>query len=120
MGTVYVRQLPVSCIIGIHADERVANQQLLISVELDVDFSRARHSDAVEDALDYTLVAKHIAATARAGRFRLIETLAEKLAEELLTPGVLRVAVDVQKPAALAATREVGVRVERQQQGDPA
>ena len=118
MGTVYLRQLPVSCIIGIHPDERVAAQRLLISVELEVDFGRARESDAIEDAVDYTKIADEIAATANAGRFRLIETLAERLADRLLEPGVEAVAVDIQKPAALAGTREVGVRVERRRRGD--
>ena len=120
MGTVYLRQLPVSCIVGIHADERAAMQELLISVELEVDFSRARDSDAIEDAVDYRNVAEQIVDTARAGRFQLIETLAERLADQLLTPGVLAVTVDVQKPAALAATRQVGVRAERRQGADSA
>jgi dihydroneopterin aldolase len=109
--------LPVACIIGIHAAERGSRQQLLISVELATDFTRAAASDKLADTLDYTAIAARIEHCAGSGRFKLIETLAEQLADELLTESVSRIQIDIEKPAALATTRQVGIRIVRTRAG---
>ena len=115
MGTVFIKNLPVECVVGIEIHERSSRQRLLISVELTADFAKAAASERLEDTLDYTAIARHIEGFARNGQFRLIETLAEHLAGELLVAPVTRVVVEIEKPAALASTREVGVRVVRGQ-----
>ena len=119
MGCIFIRDLPVACVIGVHPHERQSRQQLLISVELTTDFAAAARSDHLVDALDYTAIAREIEQFAVEGRFRLIETLAERLAERLLVAPVSRISLSVEKPAALAATRTVGVRVERERPPDP-
>jgi dihydroneopterin aldolase len=113
VASVFIRELPVTCIIGVHPDERASRQRLLISVELETDFTRAAATDALEQALDYTDIAARIDARAREGRFHLLETLAERLATELLQDPVTRVTVEIEKPAALPSTRQVGVRIRR-------
>lgn len=113
MGTLFLRKLPVDCIIGVHPHERGSRQRLLLNVTLETDFSRAAGSDALADALDYTALAERIETFARAGRFRLIETLAERLADDLFTEAVTSLQVEVWKPAALPGSRQVGVRATR-------
>ena len=117
MGTLFVRSLPVECVIGVHAFERASRQQLLISLTLEMDFSRAAATDDVEHALDYVLLTERVSTFAAAGEFALIETLAERLADELFRPPIDALEVEVTKPAALASTREVGVRVTRGSHG---
>ena len=113
MGTIFIRELPVHCIIGVHAHERASRQRILVSVELSTDFTAAAASDRLEDAVDYSAIADLIQQQASDGRFQLLEALAESLLEALLVEPVSRVTIEIQKPGALAATRQVGVRVER-------
>jgi dihydroneopterin aldolase len=56
-------------------------------------------SDDLADALDYSAVAATIAAVVREGKFRLIETAAERVADRLLTThGLAWLRLEVRKP----------------------
>jgi dihydroneopterin aldolase len=119
VGTVFIRRLPVDCVIGVHPYERVSRQRLLVSVSLETDFSKAAATDALGDTVDYTAIAAHIRTSAQDGQYRLIETLAEKLLSDLLKAPVTEVVVEIEKPAALPDTREVGVRAQRRRDPEP-
>jgi dihydroneopterin aldolase len=114
---VFVRDLPVDCIIGLNRDERVARQRLLVSVELTSDFAAAARDDDLDSGLDYVSIAEQVKTIATNGQFRLIETLAVRVAEKLLESAAV-VVVEIEKPAALAATRRAGVRVRRARSGE--
>ena len=113
MGTLFIRALPVDCIIGIHPFERGSHQRLEISLTVNADFTAAAAEDDIEAAIDYTALATRIENFAREGKFLLIETLAERLADELFTPPMESLEIEVMKPGALETTREVGVRTRR-------
>jgi dihydroneopterin aldolase len=81
---VSVKDLSVRAVIGVHAWERDVEQTLLVSVDMAADVRAAAASDDLADALDYSAVAATIAAVLREGKFRLIETAAERIAERLL------------------------------------
>ena len=82
--TVSIRELRVSAVIGVHDWEREIEQTLIVSVEMAADVRQAAASDDLADALDYSAVAETIAAVLREGKFRLIETAAERVAGRLL------------------------------------
>ena len=68
-----------------HDWEREVEQTLVFSVDMaTADVRQAAATDDLADALDYSAVAKTIAAVVRDGKFRLIETAAERVAERLL------------------------------------
>jgi FolB domain-containing protein len=104
----------VRAIIGIHPPERVSPQDVVINIELDADLTRAGESDDIADCVDYQSVVEKVTAhTATVGRLT-VEALAADLARVCLTePKVLGVRVRVEKPAALASCRSVGVELER-------
>ena len=81
---VAVKDLSVRAVIGVHAWERDVEQTLVVSVDMATDVRKAAASDDLADALDYSAVAETIAAVLRDGKFRLIETAAERAAERLL------------------------------------
>ena len=81
---VSVRDLAVAAVIGVHPWEREIEQTLLVSVEMAADVRKAAASDDLTDALDYSAVAAAIAAVLREGKFRLIETAAERVVGRLL------------------------------------
>jgi dihydroneopterin aldolase len=81
---VSVKDLSVRAVIGVHAWEREIEQTLLVSVDMTTDVRTAAATDDLADALDYSAVAAAIATVLRDGKFRLIETAAERVAERLL------------------------------------
>ncbi|MGE0626026.1 MAG: dihydroneopterin aldolase [Pseudomonadales bacterium] len=110
MGILFIRDLPVECVIGVHPHERNSRQRLLISIELRTSFRDAAATDDLAHALDYVALAETIERIATDGRFRLIEALAERIADALFDPRMQRLEVEVRKPAALPRTPHVGVR----------
>ncbi len=116
MDLVSVRDLGVQAVIGAYDWERDITQTLVFTVEMAADVRSAARHDDLADALDYSAVAQTIAAVVREGRFRLIETAAERVAERLLADhpvGWLR--LEVRKPIAgggytAAVTIERGVQ----------
>ncbi len=81
---VSIRDLRVAAVIGVHDWERDIEQTLSFDVDLAADVRHAAATDDLADALDYSAVAGTIAAVVREGKFRLIETAAERVAEHLL------------------------------------
>ena len=81
---VSIRDLSVAAVIGVHGWEREVEQTLLFSVDMVADVRRAAATDDLADALDYSAVANTIATVVRDGKFHLIETAAERVAERLL------------------------------------
>jgi len=113
---VSVRDLSVQAVIGVHDWEREITQTLVFTVDMAADVSVAARHDDLADALDYSAVARSIASVVRDGRFRLIETAAERVAERLLADHpVSWLRLEVRKPIAAggytaAVTIERGVR----------
>jgi 7,8-dihydroneopterin aldolase/epimerase/oxygenase len=106
--------LEVSTRIGIRDWEQQVLQRLSIDLELDTDAARPAASDDIADALDYGLIARDVVEFVRASRFRLIETLAERIAQRLLDSfPVAQLKVRVHKPGAVAGARDTSVEIER-------
>jgi dihydroneopterin aldolase len=99
---VSVRDLSVRAVIGVHAWEREVEQTLLVSVDMvpgTTDVRKAAASDDLADALDYSAVAETIATVLREGKFRLIETAAERVAGRLLADFALSwLRLELRKP----------------------
>ncbi len=96
---VSVKDLSVRAVIGVHAWEREIEQTLTVSVDMEADVRTAAASDDLADALDYSAVAATIAAVLREGRFRLIETAAERVAGRLLADFALSwLRLELRKP----------------------
>jgi dihydroneopterin aldolase len=105
---VSVRDLSVDAVIGVHAWERKIEQTLLVSVDMvpeTADVRTAAATDDLADALDYSAVAAAIAAVLREGKFRLIETAAERVARRLLADfPVSWLRLELHKPITSAPT----------------
>ena len=86
-------------VIGVHDWEREIEQTLLVSVDMAADVRAAAASDDLADALDYSAAVATIAAVLREGRFFLIETAAEHVAERLLADFALSwLRLELRKP----------------------
>ena len=111
---IFLRGLTVECIIGFIDWERRVKQRVVIDLELPCDCTRAAVRDEVADTLDYKTVAKRVLAFVAASEFKLVETLAHRLALLLLEEfGLEWVRIAVNKPEAIRGSRDVGVAIER-------
>jgi dihydroneopterin aldolase len=115
---IFLQALEVECIIGIFDWERKTPQKILIDLEFPANIRRAAKTDHIKDTIDYKSIAKRILAYVSKSSFQLIETLAEKLAELLLTEFRLRsVTLRISKPGAVRGSQNVGVEITRKGTG---
>jgi 7,8-dihydroneopterin aldolase/epimerase/oxygenase len=114
MDAIQIRDLRVETLIGIHKRERHVAQTVSIDLEIGLPGTAVFKSDKVADTIDYEQVALKIRALAADGHYRLVETLAERIARLLLEEfGAPWVKVSVAKIGVLANARFVGVTLER-------
>jgi 7,8-dihydroneopterin aldolase/epimerase/oxygenase len=99
--TVSIRGLGVPAVIGVYDWEREIEQTLTFAVDMAVDVARVAARDDVADAVDYSAVAATVTRVVRDGKFQLIETAVERVAERILADyPVGWVRVEVAKPIA--------------------
>jgi dihydroneopterin aldolase len=111
---IFLRGLTAECIIGFIDWERRVKQTVVVDLEIPVDCRHAALTDAVADTVDYKKVAKRVLAFIEASEFKLVETLAQRLALLLLEEFPLEwIRLSINKPGAIRNSRDVGVSIER-------
>ncbi|MCE9614087.1 MAG: dihydroneopterin aldolase [Lentisphaerae bacterium] len=111
---IFVRDLAVSCIVGIHPKERVAKQTVLINLALECDLAPAARSDNIADTVDYKVLKDRVVQAVSVSEHFLIEKMAEHVAGICLQDTRVRAAtVTVDKPGALTGARSVAVEITR-------
>lgn len=111
---VYLRDLRIPTVIGVFEWERRVHQTVALDLDMAADIVRAAHSDDLVDTLDYKAVAKRLIAFVGESRFQLVETLAERVAQLVLTEfDVAWVRVRINNTGAVRGARDVGVIIER-------
>ena len=111
---VFLRGLTAECVIGFIDWERRVRQTVVIDLELPVDCRHAAETDEEADTVDYKKVAKRVLAFIEASEFKLVETLAHRLAITLLEEfGLEWVRLEVNKPGAIRNSRDVGIKLVR-------
>lgn len=86
---------------GVYPEERRLGQRFVVDLVLDVDLREAGRSDRLEASVDYVQVYRDVRAVVEGEPFRLLEAVAERIAQVVLAryPRVVRVTVTVKKPA---------------------
>lgn len=114
MDKVYLEDLNVDTIIGIHPWEREVLQRLVLQVEVAVDVAAVAARDDLALGVDYSALADRLSEFIRDGRYRLLETLAEEAAAMIMDEfGARWLRLRVGKPGAVTRAGEVGVEIER-------
>lgn len=114
MDTVFVKHLKLSAVIGCLPWERQIKQALLLSFELKTDHQKISQTDSIVEALDYETISKRICAFVEQSDYKLIETLAENIAQLLQNEfSVSALRLTLEKPGALPNASTVGVTIER-------
>jgi 2-amino-4-hydroxy-6-hydroxymethyldihydropteridine diphosphokinase len=106
--------LKVSCIIGIFEWERKQKQDVIIDLKFPCDSRRASRHDFVNETVDYKKIAKFTISFVEKSNFKLIETLAERLATLLIKNFNLpEIDLTISKPGAIRGSQNVGVQIQR-------
>jgi len=114
MDTVFITDLRIETLIGIYDWERKVKQTISLDLEMGADIRAAAATDAIEDTLDYKAVSKRLIAFVGDSEFQLVETLAERIADIVLSEfNVPWLRLTVHKPGAVRGSRDVGVIIER-------
>ena len=118
MDSIFLSDMKVETIVGIWDWERKIRQTVSIDLQMGADIRRAAASDSIDDTLNYKLVAKRVQQFVSDSSFKLVETLAENIAEVVISEfEVPWVEVRVNKPGAIRGARDVGVKIRRERAG---
>ncbi|MGH8706033.1 MAG: dihydroneopterin aldolase [Burkholderiales bacterium] len=117
MDSILIRDLRVEVLIGIHRRERHVPQTVSLDLDIGLPGGAVFASDRVSDTIDYERVALRIRALAAGGHFRLVETLADRIAR-LLTEefGAPWGKGSAAKIGILPNAKFVGVSIERRKE----
>jgi len=114
MDIIYIKDLRIDTIIGIYDWERRVRQTVILDIEMGTDIKRSAQSDAIKDTLNYKAVAKRLISFVEKSNYQLVETLAENIAEILLSEfNVPWLRLQLNKQGAVRGVRDVGVIIER-------
>ncbi|HST74758.1 MAG TPA: dihydroneopterin aldolase [Acetobacteraceae bacterium] len=120
---VFLRDLVLTASIGIYPHEHTAQQRVRINVDLAVEDDGARAlsragvgRDELSRVVDYERVADRVRAIVASGHIKLVETLAERIAEACLLDKRVHIArIMVEKLDVFADATSAGVEIERRQ-----
>ncbi len=114
MDIIYLRDLKIETVIGIYDWEREIKQTVSIDLEMAGDVCRAALTDSIEDTLNYKAVAKAVIAFVEQSEFQLVETLAERIAQLVMSEfDIPWLRLSVNKGGAVRGASDVGVCIER-------
>lgn len=113
---VLIRDLRVKTRIGVTEEERSEARELVIDLELSTNFDEAARVDELTETVDYAAVAAAVSEMLSSSEAKLLEHVAEKVAERLLGfAGVTAVRVEIRKerPPMAQDVGAAGVVIER-------
>lgn len=117
MDKIFIDQLKLQTIIGIHDWEREQKQTILLDIEIAYDIKAASYSDKIIDSIDYFTVCERLKTLADHHSYQLVESFAEEISriilQEFSSPWVK---IKITKPEAVPEAKGVGVIIVREQQ----
>src|SRR5262245_33516781 len=120
MDAITIRDLEVFYQVGVTQEERSQPQRLLLSLEMESDFTAAASADSLSDTVDYDAVCRRLLGFGEDRHWQLIETLATDIASMILEEfHPWAVSVEVKK-FVIPQAREVSVRLRRAADKSPA
>lgn len=114
MDIIFIRDLRIDTVIGIYDWERAIKQTIHLDLEMGTDIARAAATDHIDDTLNYKAVSKRVIALVEGSSFQLVETLAERIVELVLSEfDVPWMRLTLNKGGAVRGAQGVGVIIER-------
>lgn len=116
---VFVRDLVVACLIGVHRHERDGKQRVRVNLDLRVEEASDALDDKLSQVVSYETLVDGVRRLADGGHINLVETLAERIAAMCLEDRRVRdVVVRVEKLDVFADAASAGVEIQRENTRD--
>ena len=110
----FIRDLVVNMLIGVHCHERDGRQRVRINIDLTLTDDHGIDDDRLASVVSYETLVHGIRRMCDSGHVNLVETLAERIALLCFDDRRVRsAAVRVEKLDVFADTASVGVEIER-------
>ena len=114
MDIIFLNDLRIETVIGIFDWERRIKQTVIFDFEMGTDIRKAAASDTIDDTLNYKAVAKRVIEFVETSEFQLVETLAERVAQMIMSEFKIPwLRLKLNKVGAVRYARDVGVIIER-------
>jgi 7,8-dihydroneopterin aldolase/epimerase/oxygenase len=114
MDIIFINQLELKTIIGIHEWERKKAQSIFLDIEIGCSIAQAVQSDKIEDCIDYFNVCERMKKLASCHQFHLVESFIEEVSRIILEEFMAQqVKIKLSKPEAVNEADGVGVIIER-------
>ena len=117
MDKITIQNLEVFANHGVYPEETKLGQKFLVSAELYTDIRRAGRSDDLDNSTNYGVVCQEITRYMKENTFKLIESVAEQMAEYLLLtfPLIRGISLEIKKPWAPVGLPldTVSIKIER-------
>lgn len=117
MDEIRIRNLEVFCHHGVYEEENTLGQKFLVSATLFTDTRAAGQTDSLEKSINYGEVCHDIKKIMEERNYKLIEAVAETLADRLLKkyPTLQKIGLEIKKPWApiMLPIDTVSVAIER-------
>lgn len=112
---IFVRDLAIDTVIGVHPQEKLKPQRILVSLDIAALETSETGSDRLADVVDYHSIVGIARNLAQQGHVNLLETLAEQIADAVLPldERILTVRVSISKPEIYDDAKLVGIEIER-------
>ena len=111
---VFIRDLVLTCLIGVHKHELKKPQRIRINLDLAVTEQSVISTDRLADVVCYEDVADRIRTIVNNGHVNLVETLAEKIASKCLEDRRIKATrVRIEKLDVFKDAASAGVEIER-------
>ena len=116
---IFINNLELNALIGIHDYEKKKKQKILISVLLEAFDNNSKISDKIENVVSYEFIVSDIKKLVMKGHTGLLETLAEKIAEICLRDmRVISAKINIEKIEVFKEAKGVGIEIYRKKEID--
>jgi FolB domain-containing protein len=114
MDIIFIDNLQVQGILGVHLHEQRVPQNIIISAKVTTDITQAAESDDICKTINYSTLVKDIIHFIEEHHFLTVEALIEALAKKiLLKDKVEKIWLRIEKPNAVPEAETVGIEITR-------
>ena len=112
---IHIDNLQVETYIGFYPEEKISRQRVIINLEAEVNLSdKIIVEDSPEGIFDYKILSDDIVSFVENGRFNLLESLTNKIADIILKDSrIISTRVIVSKPDALSGNAIASVELQK-------
>jgi 7,8-dihydroneopterin aldolase/epimerase/oxygenase len=117
MDKIFVKNLVVSCKIGVTKEERLKKQNVIVDIEVLCDLRKAGTTDDLNKSISYSNVQEKITDFVTTGEFKLLERLAEGVASLILENSLASKVVVAVRKEEYAIEPIMGIEISRDRHG---